>query len=55
MTDPLNKSSDLNYKKIPRSLTLNNNPKPSWKKEKPPKFISKPTGKSSKQSKFILN
>ena len=25
------------------------------KKEKPPKFISKPTGKSSKQSKFILN
>ena len=32
----LNKSSKLDYKKIPRSLTLNNNPKPSWVKEKPP-------------------
>ena len=46
MTDPLNKSSDLNYKKIPRSLTLNNNPKPSWKKEKPPKNPNEKRGKA---------
>ena len=46
MTDPLNKSSDLNYRKIPRSLTLNNNPKPSWKKEKPPKNPNEKRGKA---------
>ena len=45
MKEPLNKSSDLNFKKIPRSLVLNNNPKPSWRKEKPPKNPNEKRGK----------
>ena len=45
MKEPLNKSSDLNFKKIPRSLVLNNNPKPSWRKEKPPKKPNEKRGK----------
>lgn len=45
MKEPLNKSSDLDFKKIPRSLVLNNNPKPSWRKEKPPKNPNEKRGK----------
>jgi phage terminase small subunit len=41
----LNKSSKLDYKKIPRSLTLNNNPKPSWVKEKPPRNPNEKRGR----------
>ncbi len=58
----LNKSSNLNYNKIPRGLTLNNNPPPSWRKEKPPKNPNEKRGKARvsinqrltrKQEKFV--